>query len=640
MKFTTEIKIIISALLVWQSCLAEEIKTYQADVCIYGGTASGVMAALAAKKEGAKVILIEPTRYLGGMTGGGIHHLDWGKGNTVGGSTYKMLTESLKQEKRSTHGTMLLGIGNKEYRERFRKEIDTAGIKVIYEHRLGKVQVRGKTIEHPTRLKPIALGEQFSSKKKEHSIRSIILDYAPVDETGCPPPHPNKRDVIKVSAKVFIDCSYEGDLLAQSGVSYTWGRESREHYNESLAGVRPSLWVHDIDPYLKPGNPKSGLIPFIQDRQTGPLGSADNLTMGYCFRYEFDKSGKGIPIPEPVDYDPAEFELYRRALNGNLDIFSSRKMRYTLNLKEAKKHPFVGGANLNRNLMASTVYGCNVDYPNGDWATRSRIWKFHQEFLSKIVHFAKTDPSSPESLQNYAKRLTFKRGPFDETGGWPSQLYVREARRMVSSYVVSQKDIAGETNPAHPVGLAAYGVDDWPYAVVVEDGKVALQGGEFSIIYLDGGTYNGSYKIPYESIVPTRGECDNLIVPVCVSASHIAFTSLRMEPVWMILGESAGVAASIAVDSGIPVQDVPYEQLRPKLDELGQKLVRGADGKHNDQPRVWNSRKHWNAEKKGYEWLFPYIDKDSNGKISSEEYINFQKFKSKNENWKEVLKKN
>ncbi|MDA8989702.1 FAD-dependent oxidoreductase, partial [Opitutales bacterium] len=487
---------------------------------------------------------------------------------------------------------------------------------------------------------PIALGEKFPSKKKENSIRSIMLDYAPVDETGCPPAQPTKSNVIKVSAKVFIDCSYEGDLLAQSGVSYTWGRESREHYNESLAGVRPSLWVHDIDPYLKPENPKSGLIPFVQDRQIGPLGSADDLTMGYCFRYEFDKSGKGIPIPEPVDYDPAEFELYCRALKGNLDIFSSRKMRYTLNLKEAKKHPFVGGANLNRNLMASTAYGCNVDYPNGDWATRSRIWKFHQEFLSKIVHFAKTDPSSPESLQNYAKRLTFKRGPFDETGGWPSQLYVREARRMVSSYVVSQKDIAGETNPAHPVGLAAYGVDDWPYAVVVEDGKVAVQGGEFSIIYLDGGKYNGSYKISYESIVPTRGECDNLIVPVCVSASHIAFTSLRMEPVWMILGESAGVAAALAVDASIPVQDVPYEQLRPKLDELGQKLVRGADGKHNDQPRVWNSRKHWNAEKKGYEWLFPHIDQDSNGKISSEEYVNFQKFKSKNGNWKEVLKKN
>ena len=639
MKFNTGIKIIISTLLVWQSCLAEEIESYKADVCIYGGTASGVMAALAAKKEGAKVILIEPTRYLGGMTGGGIHHLDWGKGNTVGGSAYKMLTEGIKDQNRRT-SVSINGVGNKEYRVRFRKAIDTAGIKVIYEHRLGKVEVGGNTIEHPTRQKPIALGEKFSSKKKENSIRSIILDYAPVDETGCPPPQPQKRSVTKVSAKVFIDCSYEGDLLAQSGVSYTWGRESREHYNESLAGVRPSLWVHDIDPYLKPGNPKSGLIPFIQDRQTGPLGSADDLTMGYCFRYEFDMSGKGIPIPEPEDYDPAEFELYRRALTDGVDIFSRRKMRNSLVMKTYKQGPFVGGANLNRNIMASTVYGCNIDYPNGDWATRSGIWKFHQEFLSKIVHFAKTDPSSPKSLQNYAKRLTFKRGPFDETGGWPNQLYVREARRMVSSYVVSQKDIAGETNPAHPVGLAAYGVDDWPYAVVVEDGKIAVQGGGFSIVYLDGGKYNGSYKIPYQSIVPTRGECNNLIVPVCVSASHIAFTSLRMEPVWMILGESAGVAAALAVDAGIPVQDVSYQKLRPKLDELGQKLVRGGDGKYNDQPRVWNSRKQWNAEKKGYEWLFPHIDKDSNGKISPKEYIDFQKFKSKNENWEEVLKKN
>ena len=164
MKFTTGIKIIISALLAWQSCLAEKIKTYQADVCVYGGTASGVMAALAAKKEGAKVILIEPTRYLGGMTGGGIHHLDWGKGNTVGGSTYKMLTEGIKDQNRRTN-VSLNGVGNKEYRERFRKAIDTAGIKVIYEHRLGKVQVGGKTIEHPTRQETDCFGRRFFFKE-------------------------------------------------------------------------------------------------------------------------------------------------------------------------------------------------------------------------------------------------------------------------------------------------------------------------------------------------------------------------------------------------------------------------------------------------------------------------------------------
>ena len=160
--------------------------------------------------------------------------------------------------------------------------------------------------------------------------------------------------------------------------------------------------------------------------------------------------------------------------------------------------------------------------------------------------------------------------------------------------------------PLHTVSLAAYGVDDWPYAVVVENGKVAVQGGAFSIVYLDNGKYNGSYKIPYEAIVPSKGECDNLLVPVCVSASHIAFTSLRMEPVWMILGESAGVAAAMAADNEIAVQDVPYKQLRGKLDELGQILDRVEEDITQVQSVRWKSQDDWNTEKKGYEWLFSH----------------------------------
>ena len=233
-------------------------------------------------------------------------------------------------------------------------------------------------------------------------------------------------------------------------------------------------------------------------------------------------SGKGVPIPEPTNYDPSEFEVYRRALRDGVDIFSSRKMRTTLNkITVQKRGPFVGGAQLNRNLMASTVYGCNDDYPNGDWTTRSRIWKFHQEFLINSIHFAKTDPSAPESMKRNAMKTSFRKGVFDETGGWPNQFHVRQARRMVSSYVVTQKDLEGKTDPPHTVGLAAYGVDDRPYAVVVKDGKIAVQDGAFSIVYLDNGKYNGSYKIPYEAIVPRKGECDNLLVPVCVSASHV-----------------------------------------------------------------------------------------------------------------------
>ena len=297
----------LKVLFLWQTCLVAEVKRYKADVCVYGGTASGVMAALAAEKEGSRVILVEPTRCLGGMTGGGINHLDWGKGETVGGSTYKILMEGLKDQKRAHGGHAKHGIGNKQYRERFKKLVEDQGITVIYDHRVGKVQVGDETINKPTRQQPITMAEKIPSKNKNNSIQSIILDYAPVDETGCPIPEPKKRNVITVSAKVFIDCSYEGDLLSMSGVRYTWGRESREHYDESLAGVRPSLWVHDIDPYVEPGNPESGLIPFVQDRKIGPLGSADALSMGYCFRYEFDTSGQGIPIPEPKNYDPAEF---------------------------------------------------------------------------------------------------------------------------------------------------------------------------------------------------------------------------------------------------------------------------------------------------------------------------------------------
>jgi len=509
-------------------------KTFTADVCVYGGTASGVMAAVAAKREGCSVIIVEASRWLGGMTGGGISQLDWGRKEAVGGTAY----EILKGEP-----------GNEVYRRVFKKLVANHDIKVIYDHRLGKV------------------------KKDGPSVGSISLDYAPVDETGCPIAEPVNADAGTVRAKIFVDCTYEGDLMAKSKVSYTFGRESREEYGESLAGVRPSLWVYDIEPYCEPGNPASGLIPFIQGCKIGALGSADKLTMGYCFRY---KLGDGFAIPEPKNYDPAEFEIFRRGFKKGLDLSRARMMKTLGRIWEGEGYLFAssGSGNLNRSLLTTTIYGCNAEYPDGDWAARAKIWKFHQEYFCKLIHFLKTDSSVPAELKKQAETAGFMRGVFDETGGWPSQLYVREARRMISSYVVMQRDIEGKTDPEHSIGLASYGVDDWPYATVVEDGKVALQGGEFSILYLDEGKYNGIYKIPYEAIVPFKKECDNLLVPVCCSASHIAMTSIRMEPVWMILGESAGVAAAMAVKNQTSVQDVAYDELRAKLMELGQKLDR------------------------------------------------------------------
>jgi len=506
------------------------------DICIYGGTASGVMAAVTAVKQGHTALIVEPSRWLGGMTGGGLSHVDWGREKAVGGTALSILSKNYDDA---------------QYREVFRELVQKYRIRVIYEHRMASVQKEGA------------------------KIRSIVLDHAPPNALGCPVAMPANTNAMTITARVFIDCSYEGDLMARAGVSYTWGRESCDEYGESLAGVRPNLAVYDIDPYVTPGDPKSGLLPFLQDMKPQPEGSADRLTMGYGFRWKFSKEADRIPIDPPEQYDPKQFELYRRGFQSKVGIDEGRRMKGKLGFFEpagGRIHS-IGQGNLARALLAPTNYGGNANYPDGDYATRARIWKADQEFMRGMTHFLRTDDCVPDKFKQLATELGFQRGIFDETGGWPHQLYVREARRMKSEYVVTQKDLEGSTDPQDSVGLASYGVDDWPYATYAFGGKVALYGGEFSMLYLDE-KHEGIYKIPYRSITPKQSECTNLLVPVCVSASHIAMTSIRMEPVWMILGESAGVAAGMAVAENASVQQVPYEGLKEKLLALRQRLER------------------------------------------------------------------
>jgi hypothetical protein len=506
------------------------------DVCVYGGTAGGVVAAVAAAQEGCRVLLVEPSRWLGGMTGGGLSNIDWGRREAVGGLALQILKD---------------GQDDPHYREVFNGLVKQHNITVLYEHRVAAVN------------------------RNNANIRSITLDFAPPDRVGCPAPKAKQPSALTVLARVFIDCSYEGDLMAKAGVSYTFGRESREHYGESLAGARPNLVEYDIDPYVKRGDPASGLLPLLQDRKIGPVGSADKLTMAYGFRWKFSTDAANqLPIALPEDYDPRTFEVYRRGFQSGVDMLRGRVMRKLNEYSQASGTFYKPGAgNLSRCLLTPTVFGCNAEYPDGDWPTRARVWKFHQEFLRGITHFFRTDSVVPTGLKKQALTMGFMPGIFDETGGWPQQLYVREARRMKSAYVLTQKDLEGTTDVGDSVGLASYGVDDWPYATIAVDGKVALSGGEFSMLYLDE-KHQGIYKIPYRSITPLKKECDNLLVPVCCSASHIAMTSIRMEPVWMILGESAGVAASLAIKSHISVQDVNYRRLQSTLLQRGQKLER------------------------------------------------------------------
>jgi len=506
------------------------------DVCVYGGTASGVMAAVAAAQEGCRVLLVEPGRWLGGMTGGGLSNIDWGRREAVGGMTAKILQD---------------GLDDAQYRRAFQKLVKEQNVAVLYEH-------RAATVNH-----------------KNGNIRSITLDYAPPDRVGCPTPRARQPSALTVLARMFIDCSYEGDLMAKAGVSYTFGRESREHYGESLAGVRPNLIEYDIDPHMKPSDEASGLLPLLQDRKIGPLGSADQLTMGYGFRWKFSTDPeKQLPIEPPEDYDPRIYEVFRRGFQGGVDMLKGRFMRKLGDYSPARGMFYKPGAgNLSRCLLTPTVFGCNANYPDGDWPTRARVWKFHQNFLRGMTHFFRTDPVVPAKLKKQARMMGFVPGIFDETDGWPHQLYVREARRMKAAYVLTQKDLEGATDPGDSVGLASYGVDDWPYATIAANGKVALSGGEFSMLHLDE-KHRGIYKIPYRSITPLKTECNNLLVPVCCSASHIAMTSIRMEPVWMILGESAGVAAALAIKNRTSVQDMNYPALKSQLLQRNQKLER------------------------------------------------------------------
>jgi FAD dependent oxidoreductase/EF hand len=564
-------------------------ETDAADICIYGATASGIAAALGAADAGAKVIVVEPSRWLGGMSGGGLNAIDWGNKSTVGRMALKLLIEK----------------DDVAMRELYKRELAQRGIQVIYEHRLASVTKEGAR------------------------IRGITLDHAPPDKLGCPSEKPLTANAKSVSARVFIDCSYEGDLMAGAGVSYTWGRESRDEYAESLGGVRPVLMRYDIDPYVKAGDPKSGLLPLLQDIQMGPLGSADRLTMMYCFRWVLTKNDP-IRIEKPDDYDPRMYEIFRRGFQKGVNMRAGRKM-HVLGEYEENNGGGIFGQNSSRALWAQSMAGANAAYPEGSWATRSRIWRDEMNFVRGMYHFLRTDPSAPQELREKAETIGFQRGIFDETNGWPHQLYVREARRMKSEYVVTQKDLEGKANPEDSIGLGSYGVDDWPYATIAHEGGIALSGGEFSILCANP-EHNGVHKIPYRAIRPKRGECENLLVPVCCSASHIAMTSIRMEPVWITLGLSAGIAAAHALAEKVAVQEIDFPRYRRALIEAGQ-ILEFSEAKQ----RAWDSREEWNAEKRGYEWLFDSVDKNKDGKISAEEYREFQAFKQKNADWKQRL---
>jgi hypothetical protein len=494
------------------------------DLVVYGGTAGGVMTAVSGAREGLKVVLLEPGTHLGGMATGGLSRTDFGKKEVLGGSAMEFYWR----------------VGQKYEVGRFAQDVAW-----FYEPKVGE-QVLEEMLKEAgvVVLKKHRLREKTGVKKVQQSVVSITT------ENGAEFP-----------GFVFADCSYEGDLMAQAGIEYTFGREPSAQYGESLAGVRDRTPYHQFMVRVSPYDDKGKLLPEVDPGPRAAPGSGDKKIQAYNFRMILTEDpANRIAIPKPPNYDPNRYELAARLFealtkkNGRPPVLHE----VTLIAKIPNKK-----ADFNNNGAFSTDFiGRNWEYPDGNYATRARIWQEHVDYTKGYFYFLANDPRVPPALREEARLWGLPKDEFTDNENWPHQLYVREARRMVGEYVMSQKDIQTDLSKPDVIGMGSYNSDSHNIQrLVTADGAVENEG--------DMQVAVKPYQIPYRMIVPKRGQAPNVLVPVCFSASHVAYSTLRMEPQYMILGQAAGVAAAMAIRSQQPVQDIDTRSLSAKLKQQG-----------------------------------------------------------------------
>lgn len=497
-------------------------ETVQSDLCVFGGTSAGVIAAVQAAKMGKTVVLVEPGHHLGGLTSGGLGWTDIGDKSAIGGLSRNFYARLGQHYGKAEAWTFEPSVAEKEFDVLLRE----AKVPVYLQQPLAAVQTNGlRLIEFTT----------------------------------------TKGDTFR--AKFFIDATYEGDLMAKAGVAFFIGREANSVYGETLDGVRATTPKHQfivpVDPYVKPGNPASGLLPFIQSATLGQPGNGDKCVQAYNLRLCLTKNpANRKPIDTPANYDPEKYELLGRYFDA---LAAAHK---DVTLKNFLKIDMVTAdkTDVNNNGAFSTDFiGENYAYPAADYAARERIQAAHLDYVKGLLTWLATSPRVPASVRAEMQTWGLCKDEFTDTGGWPHQMYVREARRMVAGYVMTEKNCRRLEIVPDAVGLAAYNMDSHNCRRLVRDGHVENEG-DVQVPPMS------PYPISYRAIVPAPGQCENLLVPVCLSASHIAYGSIRMEPVFMILGQSAATAAALAVDDNVPVQKVDYAKLRTRLLADGQIL--------------------------------------------------------------------
>ncbi|MBX2851416.1 MAG: FAD-dependent oxidoreductase [Phycisphaeraceae bacterium] len=538
------------------------------DVVVYGGTSAGIIAAVQAKKDSLSVAIVCPDTRLGGLTANGLGWTDSGRKHVIGGLARDFYTDMYAYYQNNA----------------------------VWKHQtideFVAIPRATRTINHTTKtlwsFEPSAAKTIYERYLAEHAI-PVFRDHWLDRDNGVTMDGRRITAITMLNGKAFrgrqfIDATYEGDLMAAAGVSYTTGRESNSTYGETLNGNQPGRKTHqftkDVDPYVVPGDPTSGLLPHIQEGGTGEPGAGDHRLQAYNFRVCLTKVPENrVPFPKPEGYDPGQYELLLRALKAH-GAYVFHKFDPAPNAKTDTN---------NHGPFSTDNIGMNYGYPDASYERRAEIVEAHRVYQQGYFYFLSNDPRVPAQVREQMSQWGLAKDEFVESGHWPTQLYIREARRMVSDFVITENHLKLSLPTPRSVGMGSYNMDSHNTRRYVDGQGFVRNEGDVQV------RLKAPYPIDYAAIVPKRGECDNLLVPICVSASHIAFGSIRMEPVFMILGQSSAQAARLAIELGVAVQDVPYGVLRERLLAAGQVLediaqTSGATQRAQDPPRFTTCR--------------------------------------------------
>jgi len=528
---TLRIILALSAIAILPFRAAAEDKN-SADVIVYGSTPGGFCAAIAAAREGASVILLEPTEHVGGLSTGGLSHCD------------------SNQMVRPT----LMGLFD-EWHRRVVKDYTDRGLPAPYDPTLKNHALWTFEPHVALRVTQRMLDEAGVKVLTGRWLQSVTKDGPRITSLV--------TDQGAFTAKTFVDGSYEGDLMAAAGVEWTIGREGRAEFGESYAGKQYPKKKMDINGFDDAGK----LLPLLTTDDAGPDDAGDKYIMAFSFRLCLTADANNrLPMTAPANYDPARFEIVRRFLKAGGQPAQVGFDRYSL--PGAKLD---GNNSIGKQFSIGLVGACN-DWHSADKAARQKIWKAHKQYTLEFYHFLTNDPAVPANMRNQYAELGLCRDEFGATAHFPPALYVRESRRMKGMHVISQRDILDEPVKDDPIAISSFPIDSHDCQRIALKGGGVMNEGTIFPVRMQQPKQGYPYHVPYRAVLPQAAQCENLLVPVALSCTHVGISSLRIEGAWMVIGQGAGIAAALAAKENIAVQKVPYPKLRERLLAQGQVL--------------------------------------------------------------------